>query len=104
MKRLVWLLVLTPIVSCSPSQPLTQQRLFALSDGQFKVDGTTTDLSSALSLLGPPDTTQVHLIACPDLEFTTIQDVKLRVEAMGYERIGFASPSESERRFCWHGL
>jgi hypothetical protein len=83
---------------------LNQQRLFALSDGQFKVGDTVTDLSSALALLGPPDTTQVNLVACPDLKFTAVQDAKNRVEDMGYTRIGFATVNESERLLCRHGL
>jgi len=94
------ILVLSMAACSAASTTITYQALLVLPNGRFMVGGLTTDLASAMAHLGPPDTTQVNITVCPKTEFVAVKKVEERLEAAGYNRIGFASVEASDSALC----
>jgi biopolymer transport protein ExbD len=91
------------LVACDASPARAQQKLLLLPDGQVQVDGSTSDLVTAIKKLGPPDTTQINITGCSATPFATVQAAKDAIEQAGYGHIGFATAKDRDLALCQAG-
>jgi hypothetical protein len=84
------------LCGCSvPDQPdavppkFKRVSVLGLSDEQFKVGDSVTNLDGAVALFGDPALTKIDLYFCQDQTMRTVHNVTDRIRKAGYEDYAF---------------
>lgn len=102
MKHLLILILISITSGCGTFCKFEEHyTILVLSDDQFMVGEDVSDLSGAISYLGPESDTLIGIALCPDIKSQTTEKVITALNSSGYTKIGLATDSNDiQQELC----